>query len=84
MPAPKFNTPEGPPQCPRCGGPTRYQERHRKDGVWVHQRCEATPGSLPYLLDVVEELDLDDPAQCCVQFLVWTMFSQGKLVRVRK
>lgn len=55
MPAPTFNTPDGPPQCPHCGGPIRYQERRRVDGVWMHGQCVGF-GSKAYLEQTLTEL----------------------------
>lgn len=57
MSAPKFNTPDGPPKCPECGEPIRYQERSRADGVWKHQVC-ANETSHYHLVQTVRELDL--------------------------
>lgn len=62
MPAPTFNTPDGPPQCPHCGGSIRYQERRRVNGVWVHGRC-AMLGSRQHLIQVLQELDIPEGDQ---------------------
>jgi hypothetical protein len=55
--SPKFNTPNGPPRCPECGEPIRYQERHREAGVWKHQAC-AQNASHHHLVQTVAELDV--------------------------
>jgi len=56
MAAPKFNTSDGPPKCPRCGEPIRYQERTRFGGEWLHQRCSNRTGLLKHLRETAEDL----------------------------
>lgn len=57
--SPKFNTPEGPPKCPECEKPIRYQERCRMGGVWKHQRC-SFEGTYQYLVASARELELKE------------------------
>jgi hypothetical protein len=59
--SPKFNTPDGPPVCPECTEPIRYQERHRADGVWKHQSC-AREGTYQHLVLCARELELEEGA----------------------